>query len=169
MVIPFGSCSALQRYVVDGSIVKTVSQGRFIVTDNDDRSYMSWQITALKQSAPQRPTVYLLGGSPMRACILSTATLAKALNPRQATLVGAKMPASSVRDYPRALAIIDNPPKATGGVIVIGAHRAQSAEPRSSATDELQGIDLLEVRRPGGSRRTRTAWCRRWELNPHAP
>lgn len=115
MVIPFGSYSALQRYVVDGSIVKTVSQGRFIVTDNDDRSYMSWQITALKQSAPQRPTVYLLGGSPMRACILSTATLAKALNPRQATLVGAKMPASSARTVPSPPSHAVAPPTSSRG------------------------------------------------------
>ena len=67
-LIPFGSYAELQRHIVDGTIVRTVSQGRFIVSDNDDRGYISWQIAALKQSAPQRPTVYLLGGSSMREC-----------------------------------------------------------------------------------------------------
>jgi hypothetical protein len=143
VLIPFGSYADLQRHVVDGTIVKSVSLGRFIVGDNDDNGYISWQIAALKQTPPTLPTVYLLGGSSTRECIPSTASLTTALNSRQPNRAKVMMLASSVQDYPRALAIIDNLPKAKGGVIVIGVHHTGFASPRSSATDELKGIDLL--------------------------
>ena len=143
MVIPYGSYAALQRHIVDGTIVKTVSQGRFIIGEKDDAGYISWQVANLKHAPPARPAVYLLGGSSMRECIPSAASLSDAVKARCETRPAVKMLASSVQDYARALAIIDNLPAARGGIVVLGVHHAQFASPRGSAKDELKGIDLL--------------------------
>jgi len=143
MVIPFGSYTALQRHIVDGTIVKTVSQGRFIVGERDDNGYISWQIANLKQHEATSPAVCILGGSATRECIVSQSSLSSAIAERWGRRPLVKMLASSVQDYPRALAIVDNLQLVEGSIIVIAVHHCPFASPRTSATNELKGIDLL--------------------------
>ena len=142
-VIPFGSYGELQKRLVDGSLTKTVPQGRFIVNEIDDAGTVSWRISATKRTPPQVPAIYLLGGSSMRECLPSPASLNTALGARQETATTVRILAASNETYAQNLAIVDNLPAAAGGIVVIAVHHAQFKVARSAALDQLKGVGLL--------------------------
>jgi hypothetical protein len=143
MAIPFGSLGALEERVLDGRIVNTVSQGRFLTAGCDDASRNSYQVADLKHNVPGRPMVYLLGGSSVRECCPTPGGLADAVSKRAGRRVGARMIAGSMQKLAVQLAIIDNLPRAKGGIVVIGVNQLTFASGAVAAKDQLNGKGLL--------------------------
>lgn len=141
--IPFGSTDALQQRIVSGSIVDTVTPGRFLRSCRDDTARVSYQVAAIKRHPPARPTVYLLGGSSMRECIVSVSGLSAAIKARCDFGVKVISLASTEQKPSAQLAIVDNLPAGAGGIIVIGIHHPTFALGVGSATRQLHGDDLL--------------------------
>lgn len=143
MAIPFGSLGALEQRVLDGRLVTTVSQGRFLISGCDDSDRNSYQIAYLKHNPPGLPMVYVLGGSSVRECFQTPEGLADAVSKRAGRRVGVRKIAGSMQKLAVQLAVIDNLPPAQGGVVVIGVHQIAFICGPGAARAQLNGVGLL--------------------------
>jgi hypothetical protein len=141
--IPFGSLAELEKRVLDGSLVDSVSQGRFLISNCDDQDRNSYQMVYLKKNAPQLPMVYVLGGSSARECFETPAGLATAVSAEAGRQVGVRRVAGSMQKVAVQLAIIDNLPAAQGGIVVIGVHQISFICGTSAVRGQLNGVGLF--------------------------
>ena len=141
--VPFGSLGELEKRVLDGRIVTSVSQGRFLISNCDDQDRNSYQLAYLRHNAPERPMVYVLGGSSARECFQTPDGLADAVSRRAGRRVNVRMMAGSMQKLAVQLAMIDNLPAAKGGIVVIGVHHITFICGPGGAKAQLNGVGLL--------------------------
>jgi hypothetical protein len=146
-IVPFGSLGSLQDAIVSGRAVDRVSQGRFICWPRDDAGVVSYRVAGLRRRPPARPAVYLLGGSSMRECFVSPASLRRQVKARSGVDMRVVPLASSEQHLAGSLAIVDALPAGQGGIIVVGLHHTPFAYGVRGATRQLHG-DQLMVRSP---------------------
>ena len=79
----------------------------------------------------------------MRECIPGASTLNTALAARQDTPTTVRMLACTNETYAQYLAIVDNLPKAEGGIVVLAVHHAQFKVPRAESLLQLKGVELM--------------------------
>jgi hypothetical protein len=143
MAIPFGSLGALEQRVLDGRIVSTVSQGRFLISGCDDSDRLSYQVAYLKRHVPAKPMIYVLGGSSARECFQTPDGLADAVSRRAGRRVGVRQMAGSMQKLAVQLAVIDNLAPSAGGIVVIGVHQISFICGPGAAKAQLNGVGLL--------------------------
>jgi hypothetical protein len=141
--IPFGSIGALQERIVSGRIVDTIPQGRFLSCPRDDAAAASYRMAGLHRRPPQRPAVYLLGGSSMRECFVSARSLSVQIQERCGVATQVVPLAASEESLFGALAIADALPVAEGGVIVLGIHHTPFAYGIAGARRQLHGREMM--------------------------
>ena len=129
--LAIGGMAKIEAQWARGAETLSTTQARFIRGPLDDDGRYTYVVGALEQDWPSRPTVYLLGGSSMRECIASPATLSREMAAVNGRHAGVVVLAGHEQHYAETLTLIDNLPP-TGGVVVIDVHHAPfSAGPRA--------------------------------------
>ena len=132
----------LQWIVTSGIYTRVVSESSLNRRTSDDWAHVSWQVGHLKQSPPQTPAVYLLGGSTTREMLISNASMERAIRQVTGRDVLVNDLASMNQSFGQSMAIADNlPPK--DAVLLIGVNQARFTAPPIDNEDQIVGRPLL--------------------------
>ena len=111
-------------------------------TASDDYSYVSWVVGKVKRDPPQKPSLYLLGGSSARESIVSGASLAADVKREGGPDVAAWDLGSINQNFAQSLAVADNVP-ATPTYLLIGVGLGRFTSDRGSSLKQAEGRELL--------------------------
>lgn len=119
-----------------------VSEGRFLRIENDDYIHLAYRLAELKKDPPQRPTLYLFGGSGAMESIVSQRSLAQQLERDGAGKVDVVSLAAHRESLAATLALIDNlPPGQTALAIGLTPMRFTTSPAEDSGL--LEGKPIL--------------------------
>jgi hypothetical protein len=108
----------------------------------DDWLHVSYEVGRLKVTPPDRPAVYVLGGSATRESFVGERSLARAVGDAGGGDVVVHELASNNQEFGSDLAIIDNLPQ-TPAVVVIGVGMERFVHGPDATTRQLSGRPLL--------------------------
>lgn len=132
----------VQNAVTSGAAT-ALPESRLLRMPFDDWGNVSYQVALLKRHPPRHLPVYLVGGSNVRKCIADDASLAAAIRSRDGVPVEVHDFGSMNQTLGETMAIVDNLPRSSGGVLLIGVNQARFAYSPDQVAPELEGRELL--------------------------
>jgi len=131
----------LNQLVVSGHTT-AVPESLLLRDPRDDWLHVSYSVAQLKVDPPDRPAVYVLGGSATRECFVGERSLAtEILNAGGGEVVVHHL-ASNGQEFATDLALIDNLPR-TPAVVVIGVGMERFVHGPAVTERQLTGRPLL--------------------------
>lgn len=109
---------------------------------SDDWVYVSWTVGRNKQDPPDKPTIYILGGSSARESITNDRTLERAIRRAGGPDTGVFNLGSANQNFGQSLAIIDNVPD-TPATVIVGLNPNRFFASRGLNQKQAKGIELL--------------------------
>lgn len=137
-----GFCLVGLQWMFTSGRFTVVPEARFLRAPRDDWGHVSWQIGSLKRHPPKKTAVYLLGGSNVRECIQTEASLQQAIAERSGIDTEVHDLASTNQHFGESMAIVENAPL-TPGLMVIGVNQTRFSYDPASIRLQLQGRELL--------------------------
>jgi hypothetical protein len=128
--------------IVSGSFTTKTPEPAFLRMPRDDSGHVSYKVGTLKIRHPQALPVYLLGGSNVRECIETPASLQKALQAAAGVPTTVVDLGSSDQTPGETMAVIDNLP-AGRGVVAIAVNHSRFAYAPAVIEHQIQGFTLL--------------------------
>lgn len=141
LLVMAGLLLGLQRTVTSGWFT-VVHEASFVRTPHDDWGDVSWQVGRLKRAPPDKVGIYLMGGSNVRECIQTPASLEKAIAATCGVETAVYDFGSTNQHFGESLAIVDNLPPPPG-VVVIGVNQTRFAYSPAEIRVQLKGKELL--------------------------
>jgi hypothetical protein len=140
LLLAVGTLGWLEASVRAGAFAE-LPEGMLLRRPVDDWVHVSHRVATLARRRPDGPSVYLLGGSSMRECIVSEDALAGRMLSRSGVRPAVHQLASSGQTFAESLAIVDNVPPP--GLVVLGINYWRFITPPAENAQQAQGKRLL--------------------------
>lgn len=111
-------------------------------TARDSFTYVSWTVGHAKQTPPEGPAVYLLGGSAAREAIVSGQGLAADVAELGGPQITAYDLGSNNQNFAESLAVIDNVPN-TPAWVLVGVNLGRFTPSKEENVNQVEGREFL--------------------------
>lgn len=141
LLLVAGGLLTLNWLVVSGHAT-ALPESMLLRDPRDDWLHVSYRVGQLKTAPPDRPAVYILGGSATRESFVGERSLARAIAAGNGGDVVVHELASNNQEFGSDLAIVDNLPR-TSAVVVIGVGMERFVHGPDATERQLSGRPLL--------------------------
>ncbi len=130
------------EYFFTSGVWSDVSLKYWLRKSSDDYVYVSWTVGRNKNDPPDRPTIYLLGGSTARESITGDETLAASIAKDGGPDTEVYNLGSMNQNFAQSLAVIDNIPD-TPATVIIGVNPGRFTPSRGDNQKQAEGREFL--------------------------
>ena len=141
LLVALAGVAAAERLIVSGRAT-AIPESLLLRDPRDDGLHVSYRVGQLKIDPPDKPAVYVLGGSSTRESFVGESSLAARLAQIGAGDVAVHELASNNQEFGSDLAIIDNLPQ-TPALVVIGVGMERFVHGPAATERQVSGRPLL--------------------------